>query len=321
MKKIWAYFIMLVLLASCAEESGSDDMAEIILDFGKAETKAIMPDEEKVSDLNVLLYNSSGSLEESRYLSGSTLRKRDGRYSLSMRIMRGLQTSIVCCANLGYPLEKADVPTLSSMLGKRFWLNYPDEYPGGIPATGIVTRTFTADDKEISIPMTRLMSKISVRMDRTSLAPGIEMRVRTLKVGNCPRSALLLGKSYARTKADVFASGFTLGGKEVDPLNTDETLGISKEVSAYMLENMQGTLLENVTDDDGKVLDDVPVLSQVCSYLELGIEYTSDDFSTPPGKYLKYRFYLGENLANFDVERGCHYHYTICPDGDGLGSE
>jgi len=322
-KNFFIICISSLLVVGCDDVEGTGTMEapmEISLDFGTPATKSDDPDELAVSDVNILLYDDTGHLERSIYLPDAQPDAR-GKVKAQLRVVRGLPMSIVCCANLGTDLSLGDGASLQQLKESRYWMNYPDEYKDGIPAAGIVTRTFTGSVSSVEVPMDRLMSKISVRMDRTALASGVEMDVRYVKVGNCPKSALLLGKSYARTKSDVFSSGFVKTGEAADSLNMDASLGVSEEVSVYMLENMQGTLLEDVSDDDGKVLDEIPVLAQVCSYIELGIEYRSDEYYTEAGDYLKYRFYLGEDRANFDVERNCHYHFTLCPEGDGLGSE
>ena len=142
--------------------------------------------------------------------------------------------------------------------------------------------------------------------------------MRSVQVGGCPNSAKLFGKSKAETVRDVFSSGFDKTWKQLDPLNADKSLGISGEVGVYMLENMQGDLLEGNTSQEDKVFPDGDLHAKVCSYLELKMEYYSPSKNTAAGKYLIYRFFLGEGPGNFDVVRNCHYHYTVKVSGDGL---
>ena len=98
--------------------------------------------------------------------------------------------------------------------------------------------------------------------------------------------------------------GFMKTGEAVDELNRDVTLGMSREVSVYLLENRQ----EGIVPETG-------------SYLEAEIEYFSDRFVCAPGRYLIYRFYLGETAADGQIERNRFYHCTIKPEGDGLNGD
>ena len=100
-------------------------------------------------------------------------------------------------------------------------------------------------------------------------------------------------------------------------MNKETSPGRSGEVSVYMLENMMGDLLEDTVDDTGKLVSGA--VAQSCSYISVECEYVSKELNTRPGEYLIYRFYLGEENWNFDIERNTHYHFVVQPYGDGLG--
>ena len=92
---------------------------------------------------------------------------------------------------------------------------------------------------------------------------------------------------------------------------------VSGEVSLYMLENMQGQMYPSVETDEEKTFPSGDLRSEICSYIELELEYRSAQHYSST-KNLIYRFYLGDSLNNLDVERNHHYHITVCPEDDGL---
>ena len=87
-----------------------------------------------------------------------------------------------------------------------------------------------------------------------------------------------------------------------------------------MLENMQGLFSESISTDKDKVFDEDDYRSRVCSYIELELDYMSDE-KYSFGKGLIYRFYLGDSLNDLNVERNCHYRITVRPENDGLSDE
>ena len=191
---------------------------------------------------------------------------------------------------------------------------YPDEYTRGLIMSSVSTIRVGGD---LNINLERTMAKVSIRIDRSALDKDVRFTARSVVVGGCPNSVTPFAPGKARSSSDIFTSGFSKSGAAIDPLNTDESFALSGEVSLYILENLQGDLLSNVTTDQGKVFTDSRY-GEVCSYVEMKFEYYSPSKHTRPGEYLIYRFYLGEGLNNFDVRRNTHYRITVRPEGDGL---
>ena len=52
----------------------------------------------------------------------------------------------------------------------------------------------------------------------------------------------------------------------------------------------------------------------------MDFDYISPQWISSQGP-LKYRFYLGEDRNNLDIERNCHYSITICPKDEGINSD
>ena len=264
-----------------------------------AAVKAADPDETRIRDINIFLFNSRGVLEDRAYLTERELTPTPDGYTLQRKLLADVPYEIYACANLGYPLE---LTTPAELLAFRYYLAYPDDYGGGIPMTAHLPHAVSKGGSPIVIPLERMMAKVALRMDRTALSPDVKVLVRRVSIGGCPRSALLFSPGRAETAEEIFAAGFTKVYPECDALNRDVTLGLSRECAVYLLENLQGDSLRK----------------PVCSYIELECEYFSDIYYSGSGQYLTYRFYFGDRPGNYDIRRNCHYHITVRPEGDGL---
>lgn len=303
------------LLLSC-EKAGEAQLITVVVDVpGAMATKSADPDENLVSDINLFIFSEDGFLEESRYLSRRAVENAGGKISLQVPLVRGIKESIVCCANFGY--EVKGIKTHKELSDYRYNLAYPDEFSRGIPMTAEIERVFNVDEKVVTIPLVRMMSKISIAMDRTELDSDVRLLVKGVWIGNCPRSASVTGPSSVQGSRDVFEKGYVKTFAQVDQMNKEVAPGISGEASVYMLENMMGDLLDDTVDDHGKIIKGAVAGS--CSFIAVECEYYSPAHHTRPGEYLLYRFFLGESNSNFDIERNCHYHFVVQPFGDGLG--
>ena len=157
-------------------------------------------------------------------------------------------------------------------------------------------------------------------MDRSRLDRDVEMNVRSARIGNCPRYAKPFTASKIEDNDDTFPTGYLLNDIQTAELNYNIGEGLSSEVSLYMLENMQGPADGNITHDSEKVFEQEDKRSEVCSYIEMEIEYLSPEKARGE-KGLIYRFYLGEDRNSFDVERNTHYHITVTPENNGLNDD
>ena len=280
----------------------------LIFDIGQMHTKAKDPDETRLTDVNILVFDSDGHAEECIWIP-------DAGETATIHLIKGNIYSIRACANFGYRINVTDIKSLTDI---RFHLAYPDEYRNGIPMMADTDYINIPKDGMITMKFTRLMSKISIRMDRSHLSEDVKMNVCGIKIGNCPRSASVFRESRARNADDCFPLGFNKEGEECNILNIMESNGLSYPISLYMLENIQGKFSDTpVSDDSKKVFDTYDPRRETCSYIELNIDYLSSDKASKDG-YLKYRFYLGEDLNDLSVERNCHYQITITPEDDGL---
>ena len=272
-------------------------------------SRAYDPDEDKITDISLMIFDETGDAEECIWLPR-------GEKECTARLIMNKEYTFCACANFGYQVYADHIDELEEI---RFHMAYPDEYREGIPMYTCEKVTVT-EDPHVTLTLERLMAKISLRMDRSRLSEGVEMNVRSVRIGNCPRSAKVFGQSKAEDEDDCFPTGFARGDLESDALNISAGNGLSKEISLYMLENMQGQMDRHIVSDMDKVFEEDDLRSKTCSYIEMELEYLSyEKYSGPDG--LIYRFYLGEDRNSLDVERNCHYHITVAPEDDGLSED
>lgn len=276
----------------------------------RLESRAYDPDEDLISDISLLIFDERGSSE-------ACLWSEDGRSTFETRLLIGHKYTICACANFGYRIQADDIRETADI---RYHMAYPDEYRNGIPMYAIEEVTLSEDDREITITLERLMAKISLQMDRSRLSDDVRMYVRAARIGNCPRSVSVFTENRVRNEDDCFPSGFVRKDFETDMLNIGSDKGLSGSIHLYMLENMQGEMDTDIYEDSEKIFGKADSRRKTCSYIELEIEYMSDEFYST-GKGLIYRFYLGEDRNDLDVERNCHYHITVTPEDDGLSDD
>ena len=291
------------------------EKTELVLSAGSYDTRAISPDEDLFTDFNIFIFNEDGLMEEHIYADIAQMHSNDdGDWAYDIQLLEGCRYSIYVCANTGFRLACRN---LSELLGYRFHIAYPDDYSIGMAMSGIRHIEY-AGESEIRVPLKRAMAKISLNVDRSKLDDGIEFKVVMVRICNCPRNIRLFGDSGLDENNGSFASGFSRTDLETDPLNINTDGRVSGDVSLYLLENLQGKPLGEITDYADKVFEDGDSHERLCSYLEITAEYISADYHSRPGEGLVYRHYLGEGPSDFNVERNCHYHITVCPEGTGI---
>ena len=284
----------LLLLAACTRMPAPESLCPttIVFSDGMPATRASDPDPDRISDLNLLIFNHGGYLEEKIYLAGRNLPHLDGKPCHRTRLLKGVPYTFLAAANLGYELP---IRTLEEARAYRYHMAYPDEFSSGIPMAALAELQ-AVEEHPLEIPLERLMAKVELSVDRTSLDEDVQMIARQVKVGNCPSSVQLFGTSAAQA---FFANGYLKDWSQVTPLNQNGS------VAVYLLENIQGER-------------PVPSRSE-CSYMEIKWEYYSDAYHTRPGEYLVYRFFLQESPGVYTVRRNVHYRISVKVEGSGLG--
>ena len=306
--------LLLIVPVACTQEPSSRPECCIILSCAAPLTRSGDPNDTRITDYNLYIFNAFGVLEERVYVPARVLRLTDGKVQYRTTLLRDVPYTVVAAANLGYELP---FRSLDEARAYRYHLAYPDEFTQGIPMAACQENVTVGDDGILEVELERLMARIELTIDRSQLQADVDFKVTDVRVGACPSSVLLMGPSKVSGPQETFSLGYGKSGNEVSALNEGARAGVSRSLSVYLLENCQGDLLENVQTDSGKVFKDGRY-QDVCSYIELKAEYHSPGWNTPVGDRLIYRFYLGEDLNNFDVVRNTWYRITVCPRGDGL---
>ena len=319
MKRSLPVIVGLLLAAvSCSREETPRSLPiKIVLDPGFQPTRALLPDEELITDYNLLIFNAFGILEEKVYIPRRQLTLKEGKAVHNTTLLLDVPYSIYAVANLGYELP---CRSLEEVQQYRFHLAYPDEYSRGMVMAARSENRAVGHDGSFTLSLERVMARVDLSIDRSELDADVRFQVEEVLVGGCPASALLFRESRVAAKSETFTVGFGQSGRNVTPLNTDREPGHSGAVSLYLLENCQGDLLENVTTPQGRIFTQ-GTYAEVCSYIEIRASYRSPSYYSQAGNHLIYRFYLGESLNNFDVRRNTLYSICIKPRGDGLSED
>ena len=214
-------------------------------------TKSKDPEETYIHDINLFIFDDKGNLEDARFIDSDKLTMTDKGAETSFRWIKDKSCMAYACANFGYKIT--GIENLGDLMSYRYHMAYPDEYSRGIPMSGKAKKDKAS--KSLTIPLTRMMAKISMNIDRTALAAGVQYSVRSVRIGGSPKSALAFGQSKATGNTDIFSGGFSKSFTETYNLNIDKKPGISEEISLYMLENMQGDLLPKAKDEKDKILE------------------------------------------------------------------
>lgn len=281
----------------------------IRLDCGSYEVKS-HAEENAIMDVNLLVFHE-GEIVENKWMNGL---HASSSMEFQMILVSGKKYTFYALANYGSPLK---VTSLKELNEYHIQLPETDILSKGMLMSGCIEGMEIGKQNEITIPLIRMLSKISIRIDRSRLTEDVNINVRRLKVGNSPKYLCTRGINRVETRFDRYKNGQILNESDCAGLNSTGKGGLSEEVTLFIPENMQGDFPYDISQDEDKVFDDDDESAEICSYIEVEMSYQSSDNYTT-AKNLIYRFYLGESLKNLDVERNCHYHITITPEDDGL---
>lgn len=311
--------ILSALACSCGKASFPQEEipVNLVLNGCAYLAKAYDPVEDRVTDLHIYVFNANDELENAIHTDTGHLGSGEEGYTCTLNLIKGKEYGIFACANLGYTPE---VRNLEDLRNIRCHIAYPDDYREGIPMRAYTGKILIQSGMSIPIRLQRLMSKISIRIDRTKLSEDVSIYIRSIKIGNCPKEAFVFRNNSVADKNELFANGFTRKESECRPLNEPADYGISPPVSLYMLENMQGTVSNGSDTAGDKLIGHDDPRCDLASYVEISMDYESPRYITDK-KRLKYRFWLGANHQDINVEGNCHYRIRICPEDDGLGAE
>ena len=317
-KKLLLRLVLLPCLAlSCTKEGADRIPVRILLTDGYFRTKAYDPDEDRLEDIHLYIFGTEGELEYQAHTHSSHLQEMPEGYACDVELINGRTYDFYACANLGYSPVIRDRNELEDL---SCHLAYPDEYRKGLPMSCQMKGVQVDRGRTLKIVFQRMMAKICLSMDRSHLDPDVNLTVRSVKIGNCPREMKFFRKNTVKNTDQLFSNGFVREEYECQILNGNEKNGVSGKISLYLFENRQGRIETADGTAAGKLFPENDERSQFASYIEIAMDYMSGKYFTPE-KELIYRFWLGEDQYDVNVERNCRYHIKVTPVGDGLGTE
>lgn len=286
-----------------SEKDGLDgtEHIDIRIDVSQPEymTKAIIPDEDIIRSLNIVIFEE-GVKEGHLYQPSLNTDKAQ----MEARLVKGHRYSFYALANCGGKIEADSIEDIHDLVYRQ---ESRDGFPDGLPMAGVLEDVLIEDrNTTIRIPLVRAAAKVSLCIDRSRLSPGVEMYVKRVSIGNYPRYVSMFSPCRVSTSYDRFDLGYDLTASQCSSLNQTGREGRSGTASLYLLENMQGRISEGSRTDEN-----------LCSYIEIEIFYKSSDLISYD-KNLIYRFFIGEDADDLNVERNCHYRITVTPEDDGL---
>lgn len=252
-------------------------------------------DEDRVSDINIYAY-SGGRLCAEIY-------SDDPDAGLGVELTAGYDYDIYALANTG----KVEAPEDESELLRMRWkADLSDGFSGGrMPMAARADAVVAGMDNVVCLELVRLMSKVNFRVEPGELG-GLEVTsVRVLQ------SPVDIAPFSGASEATEVGNGDCASAQDLDGING------GGEVCFYMLENCQGVLLPDNTDQWEKVPDNIPDKAGLCTYLEVRAEFNGSGGLSGP---VVYRFFLGQdNTSDFNVIRNTESTVVLYLTEDGLG--
>ncbi len=115
----WTGLLVLLLASACAREplpkngDGESKSARIYIHFHEDGNKAYLPDENKMTDLNLFIFNGS-VVEQALYIQGAWLQQIMVGEPIRLNLVSGCRYRFMACANLGYDLRPATLEHLGT---------------------------------------------------------------------------------------------------------------------------------------------------------------------------------------------------------------
>lgn len=261
--------------------------------------------EDGLSDLNLFVFDSDGSLIYSTYMSEITT-------DISLDVMYGTVYSIYAIANCGDMTgldECTSITGLESLYQE--YANYSALFNENncFHLSGKVEVLVDQENQDIMLPLKRLVSKLTLKIDKSKLDSDVSMSIHTVRIYNSNTKVHYFQDSKAESDNTYYYFRL-LRYTTSDIFTTGEVF--------YLPENLQGDLL---TTSPSEIYHRPPDgYSNICTYVEVQVIYQS---STIYNGGLCYKFFLhdGINTNNFDVGRNNHYICTIIPVGNGISEE
>ncbi len=302
-----------------------------------------------IDDLNILFYNTDGSLARHHFLTEemfttsyvtppetttdsatpaeSTVCRAEG--SLPDAVPYG-RYRIYAVANMGdmtgderlldeERLKNISLPWSSEVVENSAMFGYfnlsdateiPDEAP---------LLTINSPALSLTASVRRTVSKVTVAFDGTQLNENVTIYIRQAQIRDIPASCLLGNDNSPSSPDQLIAEGDTILYSVSD--TPEEWLMIARgrpsgggihsetERALFFFENMQGTGEKHIYDPSGTIMKDNKPYGTYVEVTGYYVNRSDDKASRGP---VVYRFMLGKNATdNFDAQRNNHYKLTL----------
>lgn len=247
---------------------------------------------ENILDINLLVFDQNQQLIKKVYL--------NNQLSTTLQINFGEKT-IAAIANVGN-IDFSQCNTLTQLRNSKHSSILGTQ--GNTIFSGEVTKNFTLNNKNITIPLTRMVSKITYLFDKSNLDKDVNITIQKIQLKNTPTECSYLASNIPNS-SQIATNGDVLEGSNTEPTSHNSATPL------YMFENMQGTIGAN----SNPRLKHPGSKENQCTFVEITASYSS------PAKTgtIKYRNFIGLNTTNnYDIVRGKHYKETIVFNGSSI---
>lgn len=264
-------------------------------------TKSVTIDDNIVSNINVFVYDREGNLVDCDYSTTG---------NIFLKVWANRIYNVYSIANIGN-ITTVPLHTESAMLAYKYSIS---DYTGiagvgnAVPMSGVLTGITLTDGGVIPIVLTRLISRVTVILDKSQLSGVTTFDIKNIRIKNTPRVVTPFYDNTP-TSSEILEDGDMATAAQIGNITTSG-------VTFHLFENYQGTLLPENLSVTGKVFPEDSPYRLVCSYIEMEIDYKT---ATSYSNNLKYRFYLGRDYtSNFTIKRNTQYTVVVTPSNSGI---
>ena len=312
MTRLSLYVIVLLSMLACGMEIEQIHLAEpdgpevarvtFSLEVSCTTKSSISPSESAIRDMNIYAFRG-GMLVSEVYTTDLD--------AAAMELPAGYSYNIYAVANMGRRTAPADEETFASSF--KYAVRNISDLDGLIPMSCFCSNiNVRRSTRTIKLTMARLMAKLVLSVDKSSLLDGLHIcSVRLCQSASVVHPFRWIGQGGSR----VEKVGETFDGDYATVIDLDH-LNSGGEVVFYALENCQGVLLPDNDDPFLKVPLMLGGKDGLCTYFEIGC--TLDGTGLLGGEVC-YRVYAGlDDCTSFDVPGNSCINVKLSLTGEGL---
>ena len=317
MKRLTIILMQLLALASCM---GSEEGYESDCGFSGVKLNIIAPavggtrssvsaPEDGINSLLVLFYEN-GQLVPA--LTANMSCGGASHTSLDVSLEIGREYEVLVFANCLVPR----VPrTLTQAGAMNYTCNSINGWSDGIPMAQRISLKVRYAMPDVNVALVRLAAKLDLSIDTSLLQHGtLEFTSIAVRQMNC--RCPYFGAGIASSAGGV-CDGDLASASDLQRINAE---GAGFSASFYLLENLQGDILEGNSDPDLKIPSSVTAAGHdpgLCTYIEILGTYSDRSGHLTSENLVSHLFLGSDALGNFDLERNHRYVVSVTITDDG----